>query len=92
MNKFAIGDKVRVYYGDGSYEATVKGTTFEFVHVVTAIGDHTTAHYKQCRRLKSPRRIFLKPHNIPTEGRACYVTSEARGENTVEFVEVRKKK
>lgn len=93
MSKFKVGEKVVVYDFSGRFTGTLtegpneNGSFFVSSHE----RGPRWVHEKQCRKLvkKERRRVFL------TETQARYYSVRASAEqtpNTIEFVEVRKRK
>lgn len=78
MNKFKVGDRIKVYYGGTVYRGEVYDVGTTSVHYRTnrnMSGDIMpnctyTAHYKQCRKLvpKKPRRRIWVPRAHPIIG------------------------
>lgn len=57
-NPFNAGDIVRVYHANGSHKGEV---SYTFDDKVVISGSSTRFHFKQCRRLKKQREVWLAP-------------------------------
>lgn len=95
MNKFKVGDRVKVYDGGYGYSGTVDAIEANSSRVRISCRV-SWIHPKQCRRLKprpKPREIWIREADIPKplrSGNAVVSSAELVGDAYLLFREVKK--